>query len=409
MADISQTTWQQLLDGDHQPLIDAAHAIDDFSDVKAISTLRRIGDADLVRAAIELTLGRRRLGAKVDDPTQFIADAEGAEQATPLNISRHKASRYHTAGCESVADLCCGIGLDGVAIGQTAGVTLVDRDASRLWMAAQNVLAHGGTVVETMATDVTETEWASDSFDAIHIDPSRRGGGGRAWDVDQMEPSLAFLEQLAETTSLGAKLSPAIDFGLLPLGHVELIAAGRRLNQAMLWTGRLAFADPSNRTVTRLAKDGSVQTWTAEPDLPIPMTATSDHAWLLTVDPLVDRASLTGSLCEETDLESIHPALGLLVADKLIDNAWLTPYRHLATMPWRLESVRAWCRDHDAGEVTVKTRNKTVNPDVVSKKLRGKGEQSLTVFVLDHGRKRLAHLTETPEANPKPLSPAGRG
>ena len=61
----------------------------------------------------------------------------------------------------------------------------------------------------------------------------------------------------------------------------------------------------------------------------------------------------------------------------------------MENLPWQAKKVKAVLRKHDAGIVEVKTRGKLVNPDIVQKQLRGKGEELLTVFVLrlgDHSR-----------------------
>ena len=390
--------WQQLLEDSSNSLVNAARQFSDFTDVKTIQSLRRLGDAEHVKAAVELVLGQRRLKAKVDTPEQFITDSEAAEQATPMNIGRHKATRFKSAGCKTVLDLCCGIGLDAATIGEHASMTLLDRDEVRTWMAGQNVHAVTGNRPETITSDVCDFQVSNKTFDAAHIDPSRRIEGRRIWTIDQMEPGIEYLFSLVDQISVGAKLSPAVDFDQLPPGHVELISSGKKLNQAVLWTGDLAFAETGQRTVTRLTSDQAIETWTAEPDLMIPCLRgdSINHTWLSTVDPLVARAGLTGALCQDLNLEAIHPALGILASDEPPNQPWLYPYRHLLTMPWRLPAVKKWCQQNNAGEVTVKTRQQAVNPDIISKQLKGTGDRSITLFVLDHGRKRLAHLTETP-------------
>ena len=62
-------------------------------------------------------------------------------------------------------------------------------------------------------------------------------------------------------------------------------------------------------------------------------------------------------------------------------------------MPWREKKVAAWLRAHDVGEVVVKTRDKVVDPDIVSLRLRGEGRGVFTVFVLRVGKKLVAWVT----------------
>ncbi|MDX1565414.1 MAG: hypothetical protein R3236_08420 [Phycisphaeraceae bacterium] len=392
--------WHALLDGSSDELLEAALATEDLASAAAIGRLRRLGSPQLVHLAIELALGRRKLQSKVDDPSRYVADTEAAEQSTPLPIARHKARRFVAAGCRRIADLCCGMGLDAAALAEIADLDVFDLAPSRAWMARRNVETHTSRKIGAVCADVTALNWHRDSWDGLHLDPSRRTAGGRIWNYQGLAPAPSFFEPLSQRTNMAVKLSPAVDAASLPTGHVEWIARDGRLNQAVLWTGRLAFAPPHQRTATRLDSGCEAESWTAEADLPIPSSGHLDPPvdWFCLVDPVVERAGLCGALCAETGMEALHPALGILLSDESTGGPWLKAYRHLASMPWRLGPVRRWCRDHGAGEVTVKTRNRAVNPDRVSMQLRGGGDQPLTVFILDHGRKRMAHIAGPADA-----------
>jgi hypothetical protein len=75
------------------------------------------------------------------------------------------------------------------------------------------------------------------------------------------------------------------------------------------------------------------------------------------------------------------------------DAWWWRWYRVQAEIPWRTEAAASWLRDHDAGEVTVKTRGKAVDPDALARAWRGRGATPWTVFMLRHGNALRAFAT----------------
>ncbi len=83
--------------------------------------------AEWVAAALRLAEGRRRGAAKFTRADAMWFHPTGLEQATAEPVARHKAARFAGA---TVADLCCGIGGDALALGASAnGVFAVDLDS----------------------------------------------------------------------------------------------------------------------------------------------------------------------------------------------------------------------------------------------------------------------------------------
>src|SRR5271165_871715 len=145
--------------------------------------LRRDYPADLVAAATaqhELRLAAR---AKFSRAMEMLFTRAGYEQSSSEPIARHRAARF--GGTSRVADLCCGIGGDLIAIAAGREVLAVDRDAAHARLAVHNAGVYGvADGVRACVADVRDVRLAGIS--AVFIDPARRpggaggGGGGRA-------------------------------------------------------------------------------------------------------------------------------------------------------------------------------------------------------------------------------------
>jgi len=341
-----------------------------------LARLRCDYDADVVAAAVELTLARRAARTKFPDLSGSLwADRVGLEMASSPAAAAWKAARFvRLLGRAShVYDLCCGIGADAMGLARAGlNVSAADICDVRAWMCAKNARC------ETRVTDVTDMELEPGV--AVHIDPQRRSGVARRTPrLEDLEPSLEFARSFMEQKRpCCVKLFPGVRFDQLPAGEVELLSERSRLRQALLWTGLLAGAC---RTATLLDSGATLSGKPgAAPIGPI-------GAFVHTVDPAVERAELIGALAGQFGLTTPHASSGLLNADSAIDSPFLRPYRVLEELAWSLARARRVVRSLGGGIVAVKTRGKTVDPDRVQAQLRGKGERALVVFVLRFGAK----------------------
>lgn len=367
--------WQQV--ADDAPLMARAAAVD-ASDVSAVARLRRDYSATQVAVALELAAARRKAASKFGErAATLVADVPGVEQASGASVAAYKARRLAEATDQgAVVDVCCGIGGDAMALCEAGlDVLAVDHDALRLWMAQTNV----GGGVRGRCVDVSDARFEGA---AMHIDPARRdeSAGRRVWRLADMRPGPAVIGRLVQEASLAAvKLSPGVDLDelaeALPGGEVEFISSGGRLVQAVLWTGAPAGAA---RRATLLI-DGEAHTLAGEPG---PTGLGGAGRYVFAVDPSVERAGLLGALCERVDAPMLHPRLGLLTSDRVIDSPWLTGFELIERMPWRPRRVAQWLAANDGGLVEVKTRGKACDPDREQRRLRGEGGTTYTIFVL---------------------------
>src|SRR3984957_9004137 len=133
--------------------------------------LRRQYPADLVAAATaqhELRLAAR---AEVSRGVQMLFTRAGYEQSSSEPIARYRAARF--GGASRVADLCCGIGGDLLALASGREALAVDRDDVHARLALHNAAVYGQAAnVRAVVADVRDVRL--DGLDAVLIDPARR-------------------------------------------------------------------------------------------------------------------------------------------------------------------------------------------------------------------------------------------
>ncbi len=395
--------WRWLASDDGQPLLAAAMAMAEVTP-KAITTLRSLGSVDAVRAAVDLAQARRRAAGKFANADALWCDGQAVEQASSERVARWKAQRF--AGRTTV-DLCSGMGGDLMAISRVAPARGVDLDPVRAWMAERNA----GVRVRTGDACDEAVDGA-----LIHIDPARRDErGARMHGLDACVPGISALTRLWNTSvGGGAKLGPGIEWPIeaAPEDHeLEFISEGRTLVQAMLWWGACA-RHPGMHSATAL-RAGEVRTMHGCAER-LPIRDGAYGAWIAVPDPALERSGLAGASAARLGLAEAAAGLGVAHgprSDAAHDDSqpsaasecgprdhpsrtnatndddawWWRWYRVTAEIPWRVEAAARWLHDHDAGEVTVKTRGKAVNPDALARAWRGQGATPWTVFVLRHG------------------------
>src|SRR6266851_4070667 len=156
--------------------------------LRVSTRLRAEYPAELVRDALAQHELRMRAEAKFGRAADMFFTRAGLEQASSEVVARHRARRYD--GARLVADLCCGIGGDLVALAAGRAVLAVDRDPLHLRMARANAEVYGVAAgVTAIPADVREVSLRG--VDAVFIDPARRAGGRRLRTGDS-EPPLAW-------------------------------------------------------------------------------------------------------------------------------------------------------------------------------------------------------------------------
>ncbi|WP_068796668.1 class I SAM-dependent methyltransferase [Pseudonocardia sp. HH130630-07] len=372
--------WDRLAGTDGTALLDRLAGADRSGDaaLRLGTALRREYDAGLVADAMTLTELRDRASAKFTLAGRMWFTRDGLEQASSEVLARHRAARF--AGRDRVADLCCGIGGDLVALA-VAGheVTGVDLDPTHLWMAGRNATAHGAAV-RTVRADVRDADLSG--VDGVFVDPARRSAGGRMRTGDS-EPPLGWCLDLAgRTGAAGIKAAPGIDHGTVPPEwELEFLALGRELKESALWSPALAGA----RTRATVFDPAGTHTIAGDPDPADGDTGVAvgpPGAWLLDPNPAVTRAGLVSQLARRTATTRIDPRIAFLTTD---DEPAPTPFarvlRVLDSRPWDQKRLPRLLRELDVGAVDVRRRGLAGDVEALARTLRGRGSRHATVVM----------------------------
>ncbi|MFE4962203.1 methyltransferase domain-containing protein [Streptomyces sp. NPDC056660] len=348
------------------------------ADELAVATrLRREHPAELVSAALTQARLRQRAAAKFGeaDADRMFFTPNGVEQSTRASVAAYRAQRLTALGVTSVADLCCGIGGDAIALAR-AGIRVlaVDRDPVTAAAARANADALGlAGLIEVREADVTEVDTAG--YDAVFVDPARRGGRGRIFDPEAYSPPLSWAIEAARGAAHTAalKIAPGIPHEAVPAdAEAEWISDAGDVKEAVLWFGTAPGAVratllPGPRTLLGRG-------------LPDPQVRPVGR-YLYEPDGAVIRAHLVAEAAEELDGGLVDPTIAYITADGLRATDWATPYEITDQLPFNVKKLKALLREREVGTLTVKKRGSAVEPEELRRKVKPQGPNAATVFL----------------------------
>ncbi|MFI7096034.1 class I SAM-dependent methyltransferase [Streptomyces lydicus] len=376
MSDLD--VFAALLGPEGQTLLDELRDHDPADELAAATRLRRDHPAPLVSAALGQARLRQRAAAKFGaDAQRMYFTANGVEQSTRATVAAHRADRLAALGVRSVADLCCGIGGDALALAR-AGIRVlaVDRDPLACAAARANAAALGLTeLIEVRAADVTEVDTAG--WDAVFVDPARRSKvrGGRIFDPEAYSPPLSWAVEAARTAPFAAlKIAPGVPHEMLPEdAEAEWISDRGEVKEAVLWFGTA----PGARRATLLPAGDSL----LGAGLPDPEAGPVGR-YLYEPDGAVIRAHLVAEAAAALDGRLIDPTIAYVTSDALRPTPYATAYEITDVLPFNVKRLKALLRERGVGTAVIKKRGSAVEPEELRKKLKlGGGGNSVTIFL----------------------------
>ncbi|WP_392873510.1 methyltransferase domain-containing protein [Streptomyces sp. LN499] len=360
-------------------LLTELRSYDPAQELATATRLRRSHPAALVSAALGQARLRQRAVAKfgAEDAYRMFFTPNGVEQATRTSVATYRAGRFAAAGVRSVADLCCGIGGDAIALARGGiSVLAVDRDPLTAEVARANAAALGlDALIEVRCADVTEIDTAA--YDAVFVDPARRGGRGRIFDPEAYSPPLSWATGAALKAPRAAlKIAPGVPHEAVPAqAEAEWISDGGDVKEAVLWFGE-GFTAGSYRAT--LLPAGA--TLSAPAALPAPPVGPVGR-YLHEPDGAVIRAHLVADIVERSGGRLIDETIAYVTSDEPYDSPYTSAYEITDRLPFNMKKLKALLRERKVGVLTVKKRGSAVEPEELRRKMKLQGPNAATVFL----------------------------
>jgi hypothetical protein len=298
-----------------------------------------------------------------------------------------------------VADLCCGIGGDLLALGNATATIGVDQSPIATHLAAANARAVLNPLAQKRISLQTcdVQRFALADVSAWHLDPDRRPSGSRTTSLAWSSPPLPVVEQLLVTVPHAAiKLAPAaqVSDAWQERCELEWIGRDRQCRQLVAWHGNLAQA-PGLRRATVLAGDDAtpsdVRTVVGKPDQIVPITDRLER-FILEPDPAVLAAHLTGALAAEHGLAALATGPSYLTGSLPVDDAALACFEVEEVLPAKIRTLAQSLRERGIGQLEIKKRGVDLDPERVRRELKLRGELAATLLFTPLAGRQVAIL-----------------
>lgn len=369
-GDVDLDAFSELLTPRGQRALAEAGELSGADPVAAATRMRKTYDAALTSAALTQAGLRERAKAKFgEDATLMFFTPRGLEQSTRREVAEHRARRLAGA---TVADACCGIGGDFLALARAGcTVTAVDIDPLTVAVARANAEALGVAGRVTVSVGDAAAVRPED-YDVLFADPARRTSRGRTFDpLAYSPPWPVVLDLISRAGRACLKVAPGIPYEFIPEGaEAEWVSYKGEVKEATLWTGdrptRRATLLPGGHTMIATgarARVGAMGRYVYEPD------------------GAAIRAHLVGEVAELVGGRLLDPMVAYIAGDEAVDTPWATRYEVDDLMTFSLKKLRAALRERQIGNVTIKKRASAVDIERLRTDLRLDGKKSAVIIL----------------------------
>jgi SAM-dependent methyltransferase len=361
--------------------------------LKTAKLLRKTLPPDRAALVMEQAQLRLRARKKFEQADRMFFTGRSLEQSTSEKVANYKAEKF--ADCESVADICCGIGGDLVALARRsseAKTVGVDIDRVACCFAAANLATHG---IENVRIDCQSFEsFDLSRFSGLHIDPDRRTKG-RTVKGKFFEPKLSEIyDRVGTNQLLGIKVAPATEIEILNRPTTrEWIGTWRECKEQVLWSGR--DIDSSQKIATVVMKGGKRFHFCPPNDAEQSHDAVVAQAigsYIYEPHATVLAAKLDGALAHEHDLRILARGVHYFTSDQEISGLApiLKGYRIEKILPADVKQIHRELKDRNVGHLEIKKRG--VDQVLAEKVARFNlsGNEKATIILTRHVKSRRA-------------------
>ncbi|MCA9120771.1 MAG: hypothetical protein H6822_32475 [Planctomycetaceae bacterium] len=331
----------------------------------------------LVLEQVEL---RERARAKFSQPEHMFFTRKLLEQSTDEWIAGYKASRFPKG--QPVADLCCGIGGDSLALAGRGPCVAIDRDSIATLLVEANCRALDASDLTCEVADVLSIVEGL-SCSAWHIDPDRRVAKQRTSQAVYSEPSLDVIHRLYQEVNNGAiKLAPGAELNddWIEEETVELewIGSRRECRQQVVWLGGLARR-VGQRTATIVHRQDESHSFTGDADREVDVAVPGRFIYAPASTLLAAR--LDAALAEQLQLRATSYGVCYYSADQYCDSPLFDVFKVDELMNLDVKKLRLLLRDRRVGMLEIKVRGVEIDPANLRKRLQLKGNMNASLLV----------------------------
>ncbi len=376
---------------------------------KTISSIHRDLGEQLGNLVIESASLQAKARSKLGEGVWWVTE-KSLQQATAWQVANLKAGWF---GDRTVADLCCGIGGDAVALVKRGEVVAVDHDEIVTQMAVLNIGRHAMShATSVRCEDVCATDWSADT--GIHMDPDRRASERRTTDPEYYQPTWPnIIGMIRRADASIIKLAPAARVGIHEIpdaSRVWISLAGSVREQAVVHADaiKLAGVPRGGRAAYRLRRDGTWSRFMATEDEANELPNDPSRLWqsihrplgfMIDPDAAIRAAGLTIAFANRFDLKLLGKPSGFLTTQ---DVTTLRKYGDGLAVVGRViwsgaaddRKLRRELRSRGVYPATVKVRGTDHDPAVLSKRYRCTGERPVTLWISRVSRGVYATITE---------------
>jgi SAM-dependent methyltransferase len=347
-----------------------------------VARLRKSLPAARAQLVLEQAGLRLRARDKFSSAEQMFFTRQALEQATDEIVAAEKAARFPRAAL--VADLCCGIGGDLLALAERATATGIDLSPSLAVLAEANLSAVGrsNSRVEVRPAESVDLS----NFAAWHIDPDRRPRALRTTRIDLGEPPLETLERmLAANPNAAVKLAPATEVppSWAETAEQQWLGSRGECRQLVAWIGGLA-RHPGRHSATVVDALGGPRTIVGSPTFTFPVAISVGH-FVYEPHAAVLAAKLVATLCAEHAWEAVSAQTAYLTSDRFVAEPACASFEVQDVLPFDRKRLRAYFRERQIGRLEVKKRGVDLDPERLRKEVSADGDGSATLLVCPVG------------------------
>lgn len=366
----------------------------EFADSLTATTKLRAKYPEIEPEFIRQAISQAALKTKAKDldlPEHWLLTDDGLQQATRPQVAKFRAKFLaENFGQLKIVDLTCGLGFDSYFFAKAGHqVTAIERDPEVAHLAHSNLREYKTDVIVSSAEQFT----IPTDTDLIFIDPARRdpdsaksitGQTKRTMNPFTWSPGWDYVERLANSHNVVAKVAPGISIDLIDSWDAYWISSDGDLVEAMLISGG------TNKRIAILLNESEI-------------TEISGGS-ISKVSPLGDYLVVPNSaLIRASALDYLVNTLDAGLVNEHI--AWLTTnnsdfsqlvkssaqvFEILDTLKFNEKLIADRLIEFSPGSLTIMTRGVSVDPELLRKKLlkrpvKGGQEIVLAIYRDDAG------------------------